>query len=695
MMKKLAYRFLAVCFALVLLTTQVLANYWVINSYRFGAAALPAPTLTFLQCAAQNGTDGTTMTFASQNTGTFAANRYIIIGWQVVDASGTYFTSGVTLGGVAAELVRQTDNQSIDYWFNNGFAVIANPAASSASVVLTMSETVSAARICMWAATDISMVPFNMESREAAGGAVINMSLNVPASGFVVGVCGNPSTSGTWTWTGGLTERLDNASSEMQMTAADYTNDTVMDFPLTITADPTNTADNGCTVAAFGNPVTTPIINFLACAGSQTDAASYSFTNMFLSVADSSRAIITVVGGRDSPNAYTISTLTVAGNSATEVSDISAVDEMYAGGTILALASGSSGTVAVTMSETIQTLQICMWAVYNVSDLTLVDSASIDIGSASGPHPMDIDIRQGGVAVGYCNTEDTGSGALTGWAVMSEDSNVEVSPGGTGSMRASSASVTNYGAGMFPASPSCYTPSGGIGNSVGLVLSFGGATDLPVDVSFMGCTFNSTNTTTYSFASTPIGAAAADRTLLIMTLGQDGTDSYTMNGLTVDGNAAAEQLDVNGAANQNNLSVYSLAWATGTTATIAATNSEAITGMGICVWAAYGLSSATATASTPLDSSGSATVTYTLNTNISAEGVAIAGCIFDGDRRLSSWKGVTQADEDYLESGSADDFSMTVGSFIIQGSAGATPLPMSCTRQSGTVDGVGGAATFR
>ena len=83
-------RLVTILAALLFLTSQVLANNWLINSYRF-AVAVPA-SITFLQCAI-SASDLTTYTFATQNTGTASANRHTVVAISAVDGATIFRAS--------------------------------------------------------------------------------------------------------------------------------------------------------------------------------------------------------------------------------------------------------------------------------------------------------------------------------------------------------------------------------------------------------------------------------------------------------------------------------------------------------------------------------------------------------------------------------------------------------------------------
>ncbi len=221
---------------------------FVINSFQIATASTPA-SITFLQCTSDT-TALTTYTFASQNTGTASASRYTLVGVMGKDGATVYTTSTVTVGGDSATAV--LDNGAASGNIDASLFILANTAGTSESVVVTFSEAITAATVCLWQVNDIASATAVDTSSATTGNstAAITLDLDVSAYGIAAGVCAQSQNGGTWAWTG-MTESFDTANAQFSPGAATYTEDSTASTPLAVTADPTNSSNNGCAVASF------------------------------------------------------------------------------------------------------------------------------------------------------------------------------------------------------------------------------------------------------------------------------------------------------------------------------------------------------------------------------------------------------------------------------------------------------------
>jgi hypothetical protein len=112
-------------------------------------------------------------------------------------------------------------------------------------------------------------------------------------------------------------------------------------------------------------------------------------------------------------------------------------------------------------------------------------------------------------------------------------------------------------------------------------------------VTFVGCTASTTDATTYTYTDHATGTAAANRVNIIGVMAEDSADNFEVSTMTVGGSSATERFDQSNVSYPLEQALYVFANASGTTATIEVTFSEAITGSAICVWAAYSLASTT------------------------------------------------------------------------------------------------------
>jgi hypothetical protein len=111
-------------------------------------------------------------------------------------------------------------------------------------------------------------------------------------------------------------------------------------------------------------------------------------------------------------------------------------------------------------------------------------------------------------------------------------------------------------------------------------------------ISFNGCSEDTANLTTYTFSSSPIGTAEAGRIVVVAIVVEDGAGGFGVTSATING-VSAERSTTYGTASLNIAGNWIIGQVdTGTTTTIAFTNSEAITYAAICTWSLYGFSNA-------------------------------------------------------------------------------------------------------
>lgn len=243
----------AVLFAAFYLAATVAAQAgFLINPYVYATGGTPHAVLTFLQCASADNSNLTTYTFAAQNVGTASATRYTIGTIGALDSATAFTVSTVTVNGDSATIAQ--DAGGVTVAASAAVFILSNPAGTSEDVVVTFSEAITSARICLWSATDISSTTkVDGTSVQQANGNAATLSINVSAWGVAVGMCvTNDTTNLSYTWTG-MTERMDdNTGAEQKSTAADFTNDGTGDTPLAITSDvSTNPSQQSCSTASF------------------------------------------------------------------------------------------------------------------------------------------------------------------------------------------------------------------------------------------------------------------------------------------------------------------------------------------------------------------------------------------------------------------------------------------------------------
>lgn len=161
-----------------------------------------AQDFDFLQ-AANITTDLTTYTFAAQNFGAAAADRYLVVVIQSRKGGASTTITGVTIGGITAtEVVQRTNN--VTNTDVAGIFIAAVPTGTSGDVVITFGAGMARCGISLFRGTGMNPTPYDTDSSVASDPTC---TLNIPADGAAVaGGITAASSSAAWT---GLTERSD------------------------------------------------------------------------------------------------------------------------------------------------------------------------------------------------------------------------------------------------------------------------------------------------------------------------------------------------------------------------------------------------------------------------------------------------------------------------------------------------------
>lgn len=177
-----------------------------------------------------------------------------------------------------------------------------------------------------------------------------------------------------------------------------------------------------------------------------------------------------------------------------------------------------------------------------------------------------------------------------------------------------------------------------------------------------------TDLTTYSFTSTAIGTAAANRLVVVAGKAVSGTTGRTLSSATIGGVSATIVIQHDLNAGQTDLTfIIAAVVPTGTTATVALTFSGGMGRCGIGSFALYRLASTTAT-----DTASDGTDVVTLDVDTVAGSIVIA-VVGDGASGVVGWSGVTiNGVQTEIESGN----NLSVAS--AQATATATPRTVNC-----------------
>lgn len=169
--------------------------------------------------------------------------------------------------------------------------------------------------------------------------------------------------------------------------------------------------------------------------GSTTNASSFTFSSVNLGVPDVGRIIVIGVNYYEYDTSTSISTLTVAGSSATgRVTSSNGVpggtgSNIYAAIWSLSLATGSTGTVSLQFNRSIDRgCSIGVWSLYNMSSSTPQATDTAD-GNSAGAVAALTTLAQADDAIIAVATGAESAGATT-WTNITEDYDTRVSPSG-------------------------------------------------------------------------------------------------------------------------------------------------------------------------------------------------------------------------------------------------------------------------
>ena len=211
---------------------------WSVNGKQFYQirSIFVSPSISFRTSAASS-SDLTTYTFSSQNIGTAAESRHVIVSVSsLADGLGSTSISSITIGGVAATVV--VSQASGDGGFA-GLAIAAVPTGTTADVVVTMSNLQGRMAVGIWAAYDLASATPVDTAASTADPASLNV--DVQAGDVLVAAIYN-NTNATATWTG-ATERFDDLVEGAEYSGADYTA-TADETPRTVECDYTSVSRN-------------------------------------------------------------------------------------------------------------------------------------------------------------------------------------------------------------------------------------------------------------------------------------------------------------------------------------------------------------------------------------------------------------------------------------------------------------------
>jgi hypothetical protein len=159
-------------------------------------------------------------------------------------------------------------------------------------------------------------------------------------------------------------------------------------------------------------------INFLQCAGDDTERSVYTFSGQNTGTANTSRDTIVVILAEDSGGTFGISGVTIGGDAATEIVDDDGTVEVSSGIYIFSNDAGTSEDIVVTFSESIFRAAICVYSAYDLTSTTAVASTEAANTEATSL-ALSINFTGEGVAVGGCVADVSGESVT--WTGLVED----------------------------------------------------------------------------------------------------------------------------------------------------------------------------------------------------------------------------------------------------------------------------------
>lgn len=239
----------------------------------YSVSSASAGEYQFLQ-ATNDTSDSTTYTFASQNLGTAATDRVIVVGIGARKAGAATTISSVTIGGVSATIIQVSNSDTNSDIAGIAYATV--PTGTTGDIVVTFGSGMVRCAIQAYRAVGLaSTTPYDSGTSTASDPT---FNLDIPVGFAVATALSNSESSCTWT---GLTEDHDNTL-ETYVTVTSASDEFVSEETgRTITAD-------------FATSGTTPVGVFAAweyAAGSSTTPVTKSLSYSVLATDSTTKSL--------------------------------------------------------------------------------------------------------------------------------------------------------------------------------------------------------------------------------------------------------------------------------------------------------------------------------------------------------------------------------------------------------------------
>ena len=165
-------------------------------------------------------------------------------------------------------------------------------------------------------------------------------------------------------------------------------------------------------------------------------------------------------------------------------------------------------------------------------------------------------------------------------------------------------------------------------------------------VTYIGSNNDTSNATTYTFSSEPIGTAAANRKVVVITT-TSGSPTQGFSSVTINGSSMTKLLQVNNTDNEVSLGIFELEYSSGTTADIVVTASRSTNRMGIDVYNINGAGSYfdSVTASFAAGGTNPSVLTHA----VPEGGVSIAAIATENATSTYTWTNLTEDNDEGVE----------------------------------------------
>lgn len=202
-------------------------------------------------------------------------------------------------------------------------------------------------------------------------------------------------------------------------------------------------------------------------------------------------------------------------------------------------------------------------------------------------------------------------------------------------------------------------------------------------ITFLQSASDTTDSSTYTFASQNLGTASADRYIIVCIAGRRGNVlDILVSSVTVQGVSASLVVNVQNAATNSSVACIAIAAVpTGTTGDIVVNFPRTLSRLGISVFAATGI------VPTEFDSDSSTADSPTCNLDIPAYGIGVGICNVSSSSSVA-WSGLTERNDDAVE---GSTFSAASDAF----SATQTGLAITATITGTLTNPVGAFASFK